>query len=287
MKALYGWLSIFWHTCILAAISAKTVKLGPPIDPEIFTSTTTTTLAPTVASTTNLIAANNNTTSDGDSSAINSTNVYDHNHKILLLILSDLNVRKVGDPQQQGKMLNDSNNGANKISNETLILDEQRFKELLTKFQPTTRKDGTTKCPETSKCVNIVPNFVPPTFPWIIRKEPRKPIVYIEPLVCEDTGKDAQPMMVASASGVSQTRRRKPIDPSRTSIGHARARVLNNARKHQRSGTAANYVLKSKFGARRNTPHSMYPPNYFKNMNYAHSAYESDPWADYSFEDNE
>lgn len=106
MKAICGWTLIFWHTCILAAISAKSVKLGPPIDPEIFpstTTTTTTTLAPTVTPTTHLIEVNNNTTSDDNSSAINNTSVYDHKHKILLLILSDLNVRGVRDPQQQGK----------------------------------------------------------------------------------------------------------------------------------------------------------------------------------------
>lgn len=205
-------------------------------------------------------------------------------------------------------MLNNSNNAANNILNETLILDEQRFKEFLTskqsrtilgiidfkhklstmiEFQPTTKKDGATKCEETSKCVNIVPHFVPPTFPWIIRKEPRKPIVYIESLVCDDAGKDAEPIMVASAASVSQTRRRKPIDEVRTNTGRTRSRVLKNARKRQRAGTAADYVLTSKSGAAPNKPRSMYPLKYFHNMDYVHSAYESDPWADYSSEYNE
>ncbi|CAD6995246.1 unnamed protein product [Ceratitis capitata] len=265
----------FWLTLSIALAKStplalntnKLGKLGPPRTTQALPRTTKslpvpTTVSPDVAGMP-LTAAMNNATGNATAWS-NNTSVYDHKHKILLVVLSDVNVREVKDPQQATPTTN-RNNAERKIINETtLILDETKLKELLKSLQPAT-----------SKCVNVQPRFVPPTFPWIIRKEPRKPITYIEPFICEDTDEVETVLR-------DQSKSRNSLNAVKTNIASKRLRISKNKRKGQNS-RRTDYVLLPAQDA-----HSRQPLNNFQGVIYAPLTGASDhgnTWEDYSSEE--
>lgn len=98
---LFGCFCLNWRTDVATAFN-KTKKLGPA-QGLLDITTSTITLAPSVA-TTSAMAAPDNVTENTNGVNSNNTSIYDQKHKILLVVLSDVNVRNVKDPQQ-GKCL--------------------------------------------------------------------------------------------------------------------------------------------------------------------------------------
>ncbi|XP_053952613.1 uncharacterized protein LOC128859651 [Anastrepha ludens] len=305
MKPICAWFIIFWLSWSSAAVGSTNVKikrLAARVDRAIPIDSTTTP-AP-IEATTALVEVISNKTSN--STAVNNTIFYDHKHKILLVVLSDLNVREARDGQQSnsqnfitnpikknlsvlekklGNEQTDSHNAKKEIFNETFVLDEKWLTDLLKKLQTTSDQDqGVTNGMEIKKCVNIVPHYVPPTFPWLIRKQQSKPIVYVEPIACEGTAKDGE-----VGENENRKRRIQRTDPITKNVGHPRSRPLKSARKRQWPRTG-DYVLMPRFGAAQVKTHLKYPFNYIHNIDYAHLATETDfadPGGDYSSEDNE
>ncbi|XP_054728386.1 uncharacterized protein LOC129237580 [Anastrepha obliqua] len=306
MKSICAWSIIFWLNWSFAAVGStnvKTKRLAARVDRAIPIDSTTTP-AP-IEATTALVEVMSNKTSN--STAVNNNTIfYDHKHKILLVVLSDLNVREARDGQQSnshnfitnpikknlsvlekklGNKPTDSHNAKKEILNETFILDEKWLTDLLKKLQITTDQDqGVTNGVEIKKCVNIVPHYVPPTFPWLIRKQQSKPIVYVEPIACEDTAKDGG---VGSWENKNRKGRNQRTDPITKNVAHPRSKPLMSARKRQWSRTG-DYVLMPRFGAAQEMTHLKYPFNYIHNIDYAHLATETDfaeTRGDYSSED--
>uniref|UniRef100_A0A0A1WEA5 Methionine--tRNA ligase n=1 Tax=Zeugodacus cucurbitae TaxID=28588 RepID=A0A0A1WEA5_ZEUCU len=269
MKAFYilfGCFCLNWSI----VVGQKGKKLGPPIDLDEITTTTTTTrttttVAPTETTTPLVAAATNNVTVNP--TAFNNTSIYDQKHKILLVVLSDVNVRHVKDPTQAsnlGQSSTNGNNPAKKSSNETFLIDATMLKEILKKLQPT------------NKCVTIAPHYVPPTFPWIIRKEPRKPITYIEPILCEDV--ENERVVLTGSLTWPENQKRQPNESVKTKSGYARTRSSKNNRKRQRS--------KSRTGAVKDSSHLPFSLSHLRNLDYEHEADFDKAWADFSSEEN-
>uniref|UniRef100_A0A034WPP3 Uncharacterized protein n=1 Tax=Bactrocera dorsalis TaxID=27457 RepID=A0A034WPP3_BACDO len=220
---------LFGCFCLYGSfVGASRKRLGPSTD-DGGTATSTTTLAPTVI-TTSSVAVVNNATVNNTASNSNITSIYDQKHKILLVVLSDVNVRHIKDPQQAfdiAQSSTSSNNADDKSSNGTLTIDATMLKEILKKLQPT------------KKCVNIVPQFVPPTFPWLIRKEQRKPITYIEPILCEDIEDERIVLMGPD------NQKRQHSDSVKSNVGYSRTRSSKNTRQRQRSKQRTGSAKKS------------------------------------------
>lgn len=153
MKAffvLFGFFCLHWSFVVDGAPSIKRLDLGDKVSGSILSITT---LAPTVTSTP-LAAVVNNATVNSTGFNSNITSYSDQKHKILLVVLSDVNVRHLKDPQQ-GKLLlllyiiikktiktfknaftigqspTISNNADNNSLNETLKIDATMLKEIL------------------------------------------------------------------------------------------------------------------------------------------------------------
>lgn len=153
MKAffvLFGFFCLHWSFVVDGAPSIKRLELGDKVSGSIISITT---LAPTVTSTP-LAAVVNNATVNSTGFNSNITSYSDQKHKILLVVLSDVNVRHLKDPQQ-GKLLlllyiiikktiktfknaftigqspTISNNADNNSLNETLKIDATMLKEIL------------------------------------------------------------------------------------------------------------------------------------------------------------
>ncbi|XP_069961535.1 uncharacterized protein [Bactrocera oleae] len=286
MKAffvLFGFFCLHWSFVVDGAPSIKRLELGDKVSGSIISITT---LAPTVTSTP-LAAVVNNATVNSTAFNSNITSYSDQKHKILLVVLSDVNVRHVKDPQQ-GKLLlllyiiikksiktfknaftigqspTISNNADNNSLNETLKIDATLLKEILKNLQPT------------KKCVNILPQFVQPTFPWLIRKEQRKSITYIEPVLCEDI--EDERVVLMESSILPQNQKRQPIAPVKTKVGYSQTRSSKNTRKRQRSKLRTGSAKKS-----RQLPYSL---NNFRDLDYEHDSEFDNDWTNFSSEEN-
>ncbi|XP_050341344.1 uncharacterized protein LOC126767766 [Bactrocera neohumeralis] len=261
MKAIFV---LFGCFCLYGSfVVASRKRLGPSTD-EGGTSTSTTTLAPTVI-TTSSVAVVNNATVNNTASKSNITSIYDQKHKILLVVLSDVNVRHVKDPQQAFDIEQSStisNNADNKSSNGTLTIDATMLKEILKKLQPT------------KKCVNIVPQFVPPTFPWLIRKEQRKPITYIEPILCEDIEDERIVLMET----LPDNQKRQLTESIKSNMRYSRTRSSKNKRKHQRS--------KQRTGSAKKSQQLPFSLSHFRHLNYEHDSEFDNDWTNFSSEEN-
>ncbi|XP_018784956.1 PREDICTED: uncharacterized protein LOC108966481 [Bactrocera latifrons] len=236
-------------------------RLGPSTDER---GTSTTILPPTVTTTLSVPLVNNATVNNSASNS-NITSIYDQKHKILLVVLSDVNVRHIKDPQQAfdiGQSSTISNNADDQSSNDTLTIDATMLKEILKKLQPS------------KKCVNIVPQFVPPTFPWLIRKEQRKPITYIEPILCENI-EDERIVLMGT---LPDNQKRQRSEPIKSNTGYSRTRSSKNTRQRQRSKQRTGSAKKSQ-----QLPLSL---SNFRHLDYEHdSAFDND-WSNFSSEEN-
>nr|XP_036217630.1 uncharacterized protein LOC106615107 [Bactrocera oleae] len=262
MKAffvLFGFFCLHWSFVVDGAPSIKRLELGDKVSGSIISITT---LAPTVTSTP-LAAVVNNATVNSTGFNSNITSYSDQKHKILLVVLSDVNVRHLKDPQQ-GQSRTISNNADNNSLNETLKIDATMLKEILKNLQPT------------KKCVNILPQFVQPTFPWLIRKEQRKPITYIEPVLCEDI--EDERVVLMESSILPQNQKRQPIAPVKTKVGYSQTRSSKNTRKRQRSKLRTGSAKKS-----RQLPYSL---NNFRDLDYEHDSEFDNDWTNFSSEEN-
>lgn len=128
----------------------------------------------------------------------------------------------------------------------------------------------------TKKCVNILPQFVQPTFPWLIRKEQRKPITYIEPVLCEDI--EDERVVLMESSILPQNQKRQPIAPVKTKVGYSQTRSSKNTRKRQRSKLRTGSAKKS-----RQLPYSL---NNFRDLDYEHDSEFDNDWTNFSSEEN-
>ncbi|XP_067629367.1 uncharacterized protein [Eurosta solidaginis] len=254
MHKLHAKFLTLWLLCNFGALGTATFSRTD--NEELSLNLTTSTSASTTAlmdATTFAPNLTNNNINNDTTEILNPTNnftIYDHKHKVILIVLSDLNVRKVnGNEQDITKLPTKSNTEDTRLLNKTIVLDEKNLNELLEKLQSTNKKDDLkTKCDETKKFKYVMPHYMPPTFPLLIRKDKRRPIAYMDSINCENgTQNDEYPDSSETENSKKKT--------------NTKSRSKKRPQNRQRS-RAVTYVLVPKYGLL----------NYFHNGHYAQTA---------------
>lgn len=116
-----------------------------------------------------------------------------------------------------------------------------------------------------------MPHYVPPTFPWIIRKEQRKPIAYIQPILCEDVDDEG---VVLTGSSTLPKNQKLVL----TNNGFSQTRSSRNKRKRQRSKTRTGPAKKSS-----RLPFSL---SHIRDLDHEYESDFDNAWSDFSSEEN-